>query len=59
MEQIDDGYFLTDEGRSKWLKIYEQWMQEDRHGRTLIECMVKNFVQEMKACLGGDEKCVI
>ncbi len=58
-EQIDDGYFLTDEGRSKWLNIYEQWMQEDKHGRVLIECAVKNFVQEMKECLGGDEECAI
>lgn len=58
-EQTDDGYFLTDEGRSKWLNIYEQWMQEDKHGRRLIECAVKNFVQEMKNCLGGDEKCAI
>ena len=34
-------------------------MQEDKHGRALIECEVKNFVQEMKACLGGDAKCAI
>ncbi len=58
-EQIDDGYFLTDEGRNKWLNIYEQWMQEEKHGRELIKCAVKDFVQEMKDCLGGDEKCAI
>ena len=58
-EKIDDGYFLTDEGRGKWLNIYEQWMQEDKHGRALIESEVKNFVQEMKACLGDDAKCAI
>lgn len=52
-EQLDDTYMLTDEGRGKWLNIYEKWMQKDKQGRSLIKGVIKAFIEEMQDCSGG------
>lgn len=52
-EQLDDAYLLTEEGRGKWLNIYEKWMQKDKQGRSLIKGVIKAFIEEMQECSGG------